>query len=44
MQLAQGIPMFLNQLIRTLQAEEEGREADGLAISGSSGGDSLALS
>ena len=44
LQLSQGIPLFLDQLIRTLQAEEEGRQADGLAISGGSGGDSLALS
>ncbi len=44
LQLSQGIPMFLDQLIRTLQAEEEGREAEGLAISGRSGGDALALS
>ena len=44
LQLSQGIPSFLDQLIRTLQAEEEGREADGVAISGSSGGDATALS
>lgn len=43
-QLSHGVPMFLDQLIRTLQAEEEGRGADGLAISGASGGDSLNLS
>lgn len=43
-QLSQGVPLFLDQLIRTLQAEEEGREADGLAISGASGGDPTALS
>ena len=44
LQLSQGIPAFLDQLIRTLHAEEEGREADGVAISGSSGGDATALS
>src|SRR5471030_3421432 len=33
-QLAQGIPMFLDQLIRTLQAESKGDLTRGLAVSG----------
>jgi signal transduction histidine kinase len=44
LQLSQGIPLFLDQLNRTLQAEEEGRVADGVAISGASEGDPRALS
>ena len=36
--------MFLEQLIRTLQAEEAGEHAQSLDISGASGGDGLALS
>ena len=43
-QLANGVPMFLDQLIRTLAAEEEGLADKSVKISGSSGGDSLALS
>jgi signal transduction histidine kinase len=43
-QLANGIPMFLEQLIRTLLAEEAGDDAGGKRISGPSGGDSSALS
>ena len=43
-QLANGIPLFLDQLIRTLAAEDSDTPADGLKISGPSGGDSLALS
>jgi hypothetical protein len=43
-QMADGIPLFLSQLIRTLQAEEAGRHADGLLISGPAGGDASALS
>ncbi|MEO5685876.1 MAG: HAMP domain-containing sensor histidine kinase [Burkholderiaceae bacterium] len=43
-QLADGIPMFLGQLIRTLEAEEAGERAEGIEISGPSGGDALALS
>ncbi len=43
-QLANGVPMFLNQLIRTLEAEEAGEHAESLEISGASGGDGLALS
>jgi signal transduction histidine kinase len=43
-QLANGIPLFLEQLIRTLAAEEDGKPADSIRISGPSGGDSLVLS
>jgi signal transduction histidine kinase len=43
-QLVHGIPIFLDQLIRTLQAEEQGEDAEGVRISGASGGDALALS
>ena len=38
-QLEQGIPLFLDQLIRSLQAESEQSEAKGLAISGSAIGE-----
>jgi hypothetical protein len=37
-QLANGIPLFLSQLISTLQAEGEGHMAESLRISGASGG------
>jgi len=43
-QLANGIPLFIEQLIRTLEAEEDDKTADSIRISGPSGGDSLALS
>ena len=43
-QLANGIPLFLDQLTRTLDAEEAEEAAESLRISGPSGGDSLALS
>ncbi len=43
-QLANGVPMFLDQLIRTLRAEHAGSEDASLEISGASGGDGLALS
>ncbi|MDP9896291.1 signal transduction histidine kinase [Variovorax boronicumulans] len=43
-QLANGIPLFLEQLIRTLAAEEDDKLADSIRISGPSGGDSLSLS
>jgi len=43
-QLANGIPLFLDQLIRTLAAEEADKPEDSIRISGPSGGDSLALS
>jgi len=43
-QLSNGVPMFLSQLIRTLQAEDAGEHDQSVDISGSSGGDGLALS
>jgi signal transduction histidine kinase len=42
--LAKGIPRFLEQLIRTLRAEQAGEEGESLRISGSSSGDTLAVS
>ncbi|WP_431113328.1 hypothetical protein [Variovorax paradoxus] len=43
-QLAHGVPMFLDQLTRTLAAEEDDEGNVTIAISGPAGGDSLALS
>ena len=43
-QLAHGVPMFLDQLTRTLAAEEDDEPELGERISGPSGGDSQALS
>jgi hypothetical protein len=43
-QLANGIPLFLDQLIRTLRAEQGDDTAESVRISGESGGDTLALS
>ena len=43
-QLRNGVPLFLDQLTRTLEAEQNGPESGGLAISGPSGGDGSALS
>lgn len=43
-QLSNGIPMVLDQLIRTLQAEEAGELEEGLEISGAPGGNGSALS
>lgn len=43
-QLANGVPLFLEQLIRTLSAEDDNEIALGVAISGPAGGDALALS
>ena len=43
-QLRNGIPMFLNQLTRTLEAEQGSGAEAGLKISGASGGDGTALS
>ncbi|MED5617686.1 sensor histidine kinase [Ideonella sp. BN130291] len=43
-QLANGVPLFLDQLTRTLQAEEDGELAASLRISGAAGGDATALS
>lgn len=37
-QLSNGVPMFLDQLIRTLRIEQTGSAADGTKISGASGG------
>jgi len=38
-QMEQGIPLFLDQLIRTLQAEYKGKMAEALALSGPPSGD-----
>jgi signal transduction histidine kinase len=43
-QLKNGVPLFLEQLTKTLQAEKEGHSADSLRISGASGGVPGALS
>jgi signal transduction histidine kinase len=43
-QLRNGIPMFLNQLTRTLEAEQTSGPAAGVVISGASGGDGATLS
>jgi signal transduction histidine kinase len=43
-QLRNGVPMFLSQLIRTLQAEEKSGAVAAMAISGSSGGQAKDLS
>lgn len=43
-QLQNGIPMFLDQLTRTLEAEQDSGAEAGLKISGASGGDAMALS
>jgi signal transduction histidine kinase len=43
-QLSHGIPMFLDQLTRTLKAEDGGDSAGGMRISGASGGQGSALS
>ncbi|MGK5080092.1 sensor histidine kinase [Janthinobacterium sp. HLX7-2] len=43
-QLQQGIPIFLDQLIRTLKAEEAGQMVKSLAISGPADGSTLATS
>jgi signal transduction histidine kinase len=43
-QLSNGVPMFLNQLIRTLRAEEVGDHEESVGISGASGGGGVALS
>jgi len=44
LQLANGIPLFLDQLTRTLAAEHADEGAESIRISGPAGGDSLALS
>jgi signal transduction histidine kinase len=43
-QLEHGIPLFLDQLTRTLGAEADGLAAESIRISGASGGDAHALS
>lgn len=43
-QLKNGVPLFLDQLTRTLRAERHNEEGASLRISGASGGDALALS
>ena len=43
-QLALGVPMFLDQLTRTLAAEDDNQRQRGEQISGPAGGDALALS
>lgn len=43
-QLVHGVPIFLEQLTRTLQAEENGEVAEGMRISGAAGGDGVLLS
>lgn len=43
-QLEHGIPLFLDQLTRTLGAEGDGRPAESLRISGASGRDAPSLS
>jgi len=43
-QLANGVPLFLRQLIRTLEAEDGGEEAQSILISGPAGGDVTHLS
>jgi signal transduction histidine kinase len=43
-QLRNGIPLFIEQLTRTLQAEEDGEAWESLKISGASGGDVASLS
>lgn len=43
-QLHTGIPIVIDQLIQTLKAEQEGKTASGLRISGAAGGDQSHLS
>jgi signal transduction histidine kinase len=43
-QLQNGVPIFLDQLTKTLEAEDANQAGEGLRISGPSGGDTLALS
>jgi signal transduction histidine kinase len=43
-QLSNGIPMVLDQLVRTLEAEEAGDQAESVDISGPAGGDPSILS
>jgi signal transduction histidine kinase len=43
-ELGVGVPLFLDQLVRTLEAEDRGPPSAGKLISGPSGGDTLSLS
>jgi signal transduction histidine kinase len=43
-QLKNGVPLFLEQLTRTLAAEQRDERSESLRISGASGGDVLAMS
>src|SRR5690606_18857672 len=43
-QLGNGVPLFLEQLQRTLEAEEAGHSIESMSISGASGGDAQSLS
>ncbi|MET0963055.1 MAG: HAMP domain-containing sensor histidine kinase, partial [Noviherbaspirillum sp.] len=43
-QLANGVPLFLDQLTRTLAAEEAGECGESMRISGAAGGDAAVLS
>ena len=43
-QLSNGIPLFLDQLMKTLQAQESGELGESFRISGAAGGDAAALS
>ena len=43
-QLLNGVPLFLDQLIKTLEAEDVDDSVASLRISGASGGDGIALS
>ena len=43
-QLANGIPMFLDQLMKTLEAQDNGEVDESFRISGAAGGDAAALS
>jgi signal transduction histidine kinase len=44
LQLSNGVPLFLDQLQQTLEAEEENHAAESMRISGASGGDAQLLS
>lgn len=43
-QLANGVPLFLNQLMRTLEAQNDGDLGESFRISGAAGGDATTLS
>lgn len=44
LQLSEGVPLFLEQLQRTLEAEERHQPVESLRISGAAGGDALSVS